>query len=432
MSQEKRRVLEMLEAGTITTEEAARLLEALGEAPMEAGSGQETERPQREETQSPETTEIPVLTLHPESDENKINEVVTKVANQAAEVAAKAGKFGESMASAIEKAVTGLFEGATPEAPPVPPVPPVPPAPPAPAASPAPAVSDVLAPLPKDGMPYGGEMPGQLDQPVESLHIHWVNGPVEVRIGESDQLLITEYSKRPLEDDERMIVIVEDGEVEIKWRKKQFVHGWRQMTLQKHLVVELPRTQSSLSELEISGVNGEIYLQGLTGDGISVNNVSGGIRAVGLRGDDLNLSTVSGRIEARDLVADDLDVSSVSGAVEVAGFHADDATLKSVSGKVAAWGTAEDVHGNSTSGAVELRMEAMPEDANLSSVSGKLTLIVPDSGFNVHYQTTSGGFSSEYPLSGRLEKKNGDASYGDGDAELHFHTVSGGMAIKRS
>lgn len=424
MSQEKRRVLEMLEAGTITTEEAARLLEALGEAPMEAGSGQETEGPQPEgpqpEESQPPTAAAPVLTLHPEMDEDRINEVVTKVANQAAEVAVKAGKIVESTVAAAEKAVTGWFGGSTPEPPPVPPAPP------------APSVSDVLAPLPREGMPYGGEMPGQLDQPVESLHIHWVNGPVEVRIGESDQLLITEYSKRPLEDDERMIVTVEDGEVEIKWRKKQFVRGWRQMTLQKHLVVELPRTQSPLSELEISGVNGEIYLQGLTGDGISVNNVSGGIRAVGLRGDDLNLSTVSGRIEARDLVADDLDVSSVSGAVEVAGFHADDATLKSVSGKVAAWGTAEDVHGNSTSGAVELRMEAMPEDANLSSVSGKLTLIVPDSGFNVHYQTTSGGFSSEYPLSGRLDKKNGDARYGDGDAELHFHTVSGGMAVKRS
>lgn len=358
MSDEKKKVLEMVEAGKITPEDAARLLEALGESPEAVPGGTE----QASALISCPQEEIPTAP-------------------------------GE--------------EHAQPEA------------------------GEAVLPL-QGGTPYEY---GQPAQEIKSVSISWVSGPVELRRGQGDQLRVTEYASRPLKPEEQLTLSLEDGELEIEWWGKASHKAlFGPLTLQKHLVVELPQTVERLDSLELKNVSEGVYVEGLSADDLSISSVSGAVYATDLQGDDVTIRSVSGTVHAQNVLADDLSVSSVSGGVEAVSCGGGDVTVKSVSGRVRAGNiTGDDVSAQTTSGSVDLLMGGMSGDIAMKSVSGKLCLTLPDDpqGFSVCYKTVSGKFSSEFPLQGYLDKKSGEGEYGGGKTDVNFTTTSGSMEIRR-
>ena len=102
-----------------------------------------------------------------------------------------------------------------------------------------PAPAAPLIPLPLEPHSYELPTPG----PISRLRVNWVNGPVEVRPWEGDTLRLTEYSPRPLKEEERLSLREENGCLTVQWTQKPAIFlGFRPLTLQKHLVVELPQT----------------------------------------------------------------------------------------------------------------------------------------------------------------------------------------------
>lgn len=92
-------------------------------------------------------------------------------------------------------------------------------------------------------------------------------------------------------------------------------------------------------------------------------------------------------------------------------------------------GDTNELDASSVSASIEAEFLKCPEDASMESVSGKLTMELPENdGFQAKFSSISGKFSSEFPVTGD-SGKSGIAIYGSGKAELSFSTTSGKMEI---
>ena len=290
-----------------------------------------------------------------------------------------------------------------------------------------PAPAAPLIPLPLEPHSYELPTPG----PISRLRINWVNGPVEVRPWEGDTLRLTEYSPRPLKEEERLALREENGCLTVQWTQKPAIFlGFRPLTLQKHLVVELPQA-APLEEVKASTVSGALYLTGFQAGAIQGETASGPLLCQALAAHSLAAETVSGALRLEGVSARQLACNAVSGKAELLGFSC--ATLKgeTVSGALTATGSGEEIKLSTVSGALSLQAEQYPRTARLNTVSGKISLGLPQEGpgFTVEYDSVSGGFRSRFPLIGDITKRHGQAAFGQGGAALHLETVSGAMEL---
>lgn len=269
---------------------------------------------------------------------------------------------------------------------------------------------------------------------VEELNISWVNGTVEVLRGDGDRMSVVETAKRPLTENERLVLKAEDGEVTIQFMKKPSIFGKMNMgKLAKHLVVTLPRGVEKLSDLMVANVSGDVKVDGITAEDMNVSSVSGTVYATDLRGEEINLSAVSGTVKSANVSADTLNVSCVSGKANINGFNAKEAELSTVSGDLEAEGCAENISLSTTSGKQTLCLTGCPEQMSTHSVSGKTVLAIPElpGGFTVSYNSMSGKLNCEYPLNfeNTASKKSGRGVYGNGDLEIGMSSTSGDFKI---
>ena len=102
-----------------------------------------------------------------------------------------------------------------------------------------------------------------------------------------------------------------------------------------------------------------------------------------------------------------------------------------MSGALTATGSGEEIKLSTVSGALSLQAEQYPRTARLNTVSGKISLGLPQEGpgFTVEYDSVSGGFRSRFPLIGDITKRHGQVAFGQGGAALHLETVSGAMEL---
>lgn len=440
MSEEKRRVLEMLETGKITQEDALRLLEALGEkeggtadtgtAPAGTEPGQDAgEQPASKESAEarPSQEPPPAATQMEDSFSRAMEEVrgdVEDAVREAGKALQDAAEEAVSVMSDVAKAVPNLTlwpetpMGEPLEEPAIPPVPDT-------------AVENGASiPYTAEGVPY--TYPGASAQ-ISAIDIEWVSGPVELRPWDGDRINVTEYAKRPLNEGQRLDMSVQaDGVLRIRWtREKAF---WKNMFMvNKHLVVEVPKgLAQKLEKLNIKTVSGSVGILGISGEDFSLTSTSGAVSACDGAAEKLKLNSVSGSVKVERFSAEKLDLNTTSGRLSAEGFEAEKAKLNTVSGAVRAYGSAESLDINSVSGSLELLLGACPEDAKLKTVSGRITVGVPENqGFTAKYNSVSGGFRTDFPVTGNLGNKSGKAVYGSGETQFSLNTMSGGMEIHR-
>ena len=366
MSEEKRRILEMLEAGTISQKDAQRLLEALGEnlsqpAPM-------SEKPEQD---------------------------VFEEAAQAVEPALEVPK---------EEKAAWNAEQAGWQAPPV--------------------ESTAALALPLEENQYQQPVGGVVTQ----LKIEWWNGPVEIRPWEGDTIRVAEYSPRPLEDSERMGIRVKNGKLHIQWNENGIRFGsWR---LKKHLVVELP-TDAVLEEIRAENTSGSLYLAGISLGKGNLETTSGMVYCHGLRAEKMRVETTSGEVQMEGASVGELRVETISGEQRILEFAAQYFKGETVSGALTAIGNGEELKLSTVSGPLTVQVGQHPRKVKLETVSGPVEAVLPEGepGFTVEYSSLSGRFSSQFPLTGKLGKREGSAVYGSGGTQLHLETVSGSMGL---
>ena len=85
------------------------------------------------------------------------------------------------------------------------------------------------------------------------------------------------------------------------------------------------------------------------------------------------------------------------------------------------------IESDATSGAVNITTSVLLEAAECDSVSGNITLTIPEgNGFTAELDTVSGKFNCDLPVVMRGDKR----IHGDGSAELEFDTTSADVTVK--
>ena len=177
MSDEKRRILEMLERGTITQEDAARLLDALGETLED--SSESTPSFQWEEDPDPGVTVGQAM------------EEARQAIRDAAQEAREAIDLAHQMGKEVARSVGEIF----------------------PKGENTSFSMDLDTPLPLEENAY--PEPDILD-PITEVRVEWVNGPIEIRHWDGNTTRGAEYAKRPLKDRERMETTLKNGVLRIR------------------------------------------------------------------------------------------------------------------------------------------------------------------------------------------------------------------------
>ena len=366
MSEEKRRILEMLEAGIISQKDAQRLLEALGEDLSQPA---------------------------PVSEEPKQD--VFEEAAQAVEPALEVP---------MEEKAAGKAEQAGWQAPPV--------------------DSTAALALPLEENQYQQPVGGVVTQ----LKIEWWNGPVEIRPWEGDTIRVAEYSPRPLKDSERMGIREKNGKLHIQWNENGMRFGsWR---LKKHLVVELPM-DAVLEEIRAENTSGSLCLAGISLGKGNLETTSGMVYCHGLRAEKMRVETTSGEVQMEGASVGELRVETISGEQRILEFAAQYFKGETVSGALTAIGNGEELKLSTVSGPLTVQVGQHPRKVKLETVPGPVEAVLPEGepGFTVEYSSLSGRFSSQFPLTGKLGKREGSAVYGSGGTQLHLETVSGSMGL---
>ena len=148
----------------------------------------------------------------------------------------------------------------------------------------------------------------------------------------------------------------------------------------------------------------------------------------------ISLITVNGDIRIDDgLSCRTLRVQTVSGDLEAEAVQADKINVQTVSGDISFSGEGQDITCTSVSGDLSLNLPEGGGRLKASSKSGDVELKCPeDRGFWLNYQTVSGDFASQLPLAGTMDKRKGKISYlGGGDCEIQLSSVSGDIEVMK-
>jgi len=242
---------------------------------------------------------------------------------------------------------------------------------------------------------------------IQSVEIHWISGSVDVVAYDGDIILFSEegydgadenYAMRYLAGNDKLIIRFSAPHINRRFLRRE----------QKSLTVKLPR-DLSLGEFRLNSVSAGVRLNGVRAEMFKVNSVSGSIILNDINGDAMTWESVSGHIDANDISASTLRAKTVSGRIDV---NAD----------------LEKVTLNTVSGSVKLHAWENVKNVEIKTVSGGIFLGLPENnGFSVRYSSVSGGFNCEFPI----EMSGRRGVYKNGDSDISFNTVSGGMTIIR-
>lgn len=265
---------------------------------------------------------------------------------------------------------------------------------------------------------------------VTGLSVEWVNGDVELKVGTGDLIRITESCGRTLNEKEKLKLSSSGGNLKIEWSDSFFLFNLFQNG-EKNLTVEVPKTVSeALEELSCSTTSGTVNAVGFTAEKLNLSTASGDMELSALSGKTGRISTTSGTVECQGLsFAETLSANSTSGPLRFLESWAEEVDLSTVSGDISYIGKTERISGSSVSASIRAELNSCPEESNMESVSGRLTLVIPQNkGFEVEYDSISGGFSSDFPINGG-GGSSGRALYAGGNASFHFSTTSGEMEV---
>lgn len=287
----------------------------------------------------------------------------------------------------------------------------------------------------------------ELTDPVERIKIDWYGGSVTVGYHEENNVSFHETSDSALGDDVTLRYRVKDGTLSLVYSKAGRL---KLGSLKKDLTVLLPQG-TTLEELEIDTGSAPVKVTDLTAREISVDTGSGDVELIGCQvTDKVSADTGSGNVKAeltgtlRTLSSDtgsgNIDVTAGeiaqveadtgSGSVTVEAETLGKVEADTASGNVTITATAVDeVEVDSASGGLTLTANQAPRQMEVETVSGQITLYLPeDASFTATLDTISGKWSCELPAT-----VSGDRyTCGSGAGRYDFSTTSGNVNIQKN
>lgn len=283
-----------------------------------------------------------------------------------------------------------------------------------------------------------------IDGAVKNLDVHWTSGDVTIAYHDGDTVELTETSKKPLSESDRLRWWLDGDTLRVQFRKPGLRLGW---SLDKQLTLTLPKgaklgtaaielTSGDMripsieaSAIALESTSGDIEVaQAGSADEVSLNSTSGNIVATLFDAAKVTADTTSGNIiltqtGATDALCAQSTSGSVSATLERVGESAFESTSGNVEVSITEAGTAKL---SSTSGDIRVAVGAF-EDLSVDTTSGSVTAELPaEPGFAGEVSSTSGSVDSAIAL----EKDGRTYRCGDGSARVQIHTTSGDISLQ--
>ncbi len=269
---------------------------------------------------------------------------------------------------------------------------------------------------------------------IDSLSFDWVSGHMNVRIvDEGDTVKIVEYANRELKDDEKMKISQSGGTLEIKFDEKIFSF-FEGINFMKALLVEIPKNVAeNFVDVDLGTVSADLKIDSISCRNFKFSTTSGDAKLPAITAEDsIELSSVSGNISIEDSSAQKLKMPTTSGNMMAENTKVEQLQVSSVSGRLDFSGVCKKINGSSTSGEIRILTEEMIEEADMSSVSGDLELVLPENdGFKAKYSSVSGDFRCDFAVTYDSSEHSGEVVYKDGGADIDLSTTSAGMSIEQ-
>jgi hypothetical protein len=226
---------------------------------------------------------------------------------------------------------------------------------------------------------------GSTHEKIHELSIEWVSGHVTVEVTDGDKIIISE-DYDGAESSQRLRWRVENGELTVVYAKASLRGN---SVKAKNLTVAIP----------------ESMLKGL---------------------EEIHVSAVSASQDIR-VSAKELEIDTVSGRVTVLGEY-DSVEMDTVSGDLQFDGTADQISIDGTSAKAELHLREQATLVEMNSVSGGLTMILPETttGFRVDTSRLSG----ETDVRG-FDLDRNDSIWGDGSMKIELNGVSCKLIVEK-
>lgn len=284
---------------------------------------------------------------------------------------------------------------------------------------------------------------------INAVYIDWLAGNVDVVEYDGDTIEFEEYSSTTLDPDYQMRYYVNGNTLNIRYARSRTVFSGLFRNLNKTLTVRIPRNMN-IDKFSVDTTSADIKIVGIDARDMEADTTSGRVDisdgkmyevdadttsgAVSLTdlvvSDKVDVDTVSGKVTFSDLtVSNSVGVDTTSGAVEMSRVEAYDVDCDTVSGKVELSDcTIRKFEADTTSGTVDLDSRTMPDDVKISTVSGSMTVRIPENnGFRATWDKVSGSFNCDFAVS----QTKDTATYKDGGATIRFDTISGSMNIRQ-
>ncbi len=266
---------------------------------------------------------------------------------------------------------------------------------------------------------------GTVTEPIKNLEIQWVSGSVEICQGTEDQVTFSETADRALSDDFVMGWRLDGDTLYIDFCT---VNSWTLDIPDKTLTVTLPQ-DLVLESVQVTTTSAEVHAPALQAKEVECDTTSGDLTAQLLGTETIQVNTVSGSVEVTALDdAKQVKAATTSGNVTLTLGYADQLDVTTISGVTritAAQCSQTDL--NSTSGNVTLDLQGASGSCEVSTVSGEVTLSLPENAdAAVEFSTVSGSFDSTLSM-----RKEGDRYLsGSGQNQYQVKTTSGSLRIE--
>lgn len=279
----------------------------------------------------------------------------------------------------------------------------------------------------------------EIQQTVENLDVHWVDGGVTIVYADQKGVTLTETADKSLNKDEQMRWWLDGATLHVQYAET----GLRWMSVKKRLTITLP-TGTVLKNAQVSCTSGGIEAAPFYGETVNFSTTTGNIHTE-CAASSLNLSATTGNITFRGAagtMALNVTTGKISAVVEYAQKVIASLTTGSVDMDLTDVGEAsvsattarieiladkvDSLAVKSTTGSVSVRCKSAPDEARLSTTSGGVALALPDNaGFTARVDTVSGGVHVNLPAA-----KDGDRYVsGNGAAQITLSSVSGGITL---
>ncbi|MBR3894149.1 MAG: DUF4097 family beta strand repeat protein [Clostridia bacterium] len=226
---------------------------------------------------------------------------------------------------------------------------------------------------------------------ITGIDLDWIDGEVNIVSCRDTFASISERADGDLPESAKVRWrVLEDGTLQIKYRKSSWFFGIGSSNRNKKLTLRIP----------------EKFLEAM--NSVHVEATSADVNVVDLRAKDFVCESVSGAITVKNCSFDRFSTETTGGSLSAEGLIAREISVESMGGDV------------------ELTLPVLPDEIDAESMGGDIVLRMPkDSSFSMDWETNSGQLAYDLPLS-----KSGDRYLcGNGTKHIDVETASGDLTL---